>query len=162
MKTQRDTRLLPGVLTACLGSFLIWHGSAMPHPRGWSSSPGLFPIIIGVVLVILALLLLVERHQLRKAAAPAAPDEGQDGQSFKLIWLVPGSLAIYILALGYLPYEPPTFVFLALAMWAFGNRSIFTILFASLGFTLLISVIFTQVLGTLIPGTYSLLELLLY
>ena len=158
---RRDTHLLPALLTAGLGGFLIWRGISMPHARGWSSSPGLFPIIIGLVLSILALMLMVERQKLRKVnASPSA--SGMAALDYKVVGVISGSLVIYILSLRYLPYEPPTFVYLALGMWAFGNRSVVAILTASFIFTGLISVLFTQVLGTLIPGTYSILDLLLY
>ena len=161
MNAQRDTHLLPGILTAGLGGFLVWKGLSMPHDRGWSSSPGLFPIIIGTVLFFLALLLLAERRKFRRRPdgttnVPQAPI------NFKVMGAVCGSLALYIMALNYLPYEPPTFVYLVLAMVAFGSRSVPAVLMAALGFTVVISVLFTRVLGTLVPGSYSLLELIPY
>ena len=161
MSSQRDTHLVPSVLTAGLGGFLVLKGLSMPHPRGWSSSPGLFPIIIGGGLVLLALLLLAERRRLRARPAEAKTFP-QAPINVKIIGAVCGSLALYILALHYLPYEPPTFVYLVLAMLAFGSRSAPSIFFAALGFTLVISVLFTRVLGTLVPGSYSLLELIPY
>ncbi len=161
MKAQRDTYLVPSILTLGLGGFLIWKGLSMPHPRGWSSSPGLFPIIIGAVLLVLAVLLLAERRRLgvkvgKAKSLPEAPI------NLKIMGALCGSLGLYILALHHLPYEPPTFAYLALAMVAFGSRSALAILTAASGFTVVISVLFTRVLGTLVPGSYSLLDLIPY
>ncbi|MDB6178397.1 tripartite tricarboxylate transporter TctB family protein [Paracoccus sp. Z330] len=159
MNAQRDTHLVPSILTAGLGGFLVWKGLSMPHPRGWTSSPGLFPIIIGAVLVLLALLLLIERHKFHSRSTDRKP-VAQAAINVKIMGAVCGSLAVYIFALNYLPYEPPTFIYLALAMAAFGSRSPGAILAAALGFTVIISLLFTRVLGTLVPGSYSLLELI--
>ena len=96
MSAQRDTHLVPSVLTAGLGGFLVLKGLSMPHPRGWSSSPGWCPIIIGGVLVLLALLLLAERRRLRARPAEAKTFP-QAPINVKIIGAVCGSLALYIL-----------------------------------------------------------------
>ncbi len=159
MKLIQESRLLPGLAAAVIGVFLVWQGFQMPHARGWASSPGLFPIIIGSVLVVLAGLLLMERHRIRKKQPPdAAPERNfQPGDAMTVLGVTAG-LSTYILALKHLPYEPVTLVFLIVAMWAFGARSIPKILLASVLFTLVITILFTQVLGTLVPGSYSLIE----
>lgn len=170
MKLVQDTRLIPGILTGLLGAFLLWQGSQMPHSRGWASSPGLFPIIIGAVLVVLAVLLLIERathkagikeKEENRDAEDIAPEPATDpfltGDLTAVLAILVG-LAAYIGALAILPYEPVTFVFLCLGMVGFGSRSPLHIVLGAGAFTLVIVLLFTQVLGTLIPGTSSLLD----
>lgn len=176
MKLMQDTRLIPSILTGLIGTFLLWHGSQMPHPRGWASSPGLFPIIIGAVLVGLAILLFIERARDRSAARRTAGTKDQEATTtdtptcangpflkgdLTAVLAISTGLAAYIIALDFLPYEPVTFVSLAIGMWAFGARSPLHIALGAAAFTLVIVVLFTQVLGTLVPGTSSLIGTLM-
>lgn len=167
MARLTDSRFIPALATGALGITLVWQGSHMPHARGWATSPGLFPIIIGAVLVLLAGLLLLERRRLlREDGAPErnAPEPGDsvpvdDEPPFSLtVFAVPAGLALYILSLDYIPFEVATWVFLVVAMWGFGSRSIGKIAVAATTFTLVIAVLFTRVLETLLPGSMSLVE----
>jgi hypothetical protein len=171
----QDTRLIPGILTGLLGAFLLYHGSQMPHPRGWASSPGLFPIIIGAVLIGLALLLLIERWRdlaLERQEIDKKDNDAKIGDitpgakapflkgDLTAVLAISAGLSAYILALEFLPYEPVTLLSLAIGMWAFGARSLLYIALGASAFTLVIVLLFTQVLGTLIPGTSSLIDTL--
>ena len=173
MNLIQDTRLIPSILTGLLGTFLLWHGSQMPHPRGWASSPGLFPIIIGTVLIGLAILLFIERARDLSAARRTAENQDKEATTtstptcasgpflkgdLTAVLVISTGLAAYIIALDFLPYEPVTFVSLAIGMWAFGARSLLHIALGAAAFTLVIVVLFTQVIGTLIPGTSSLID----
>jgi|GEM_PF-3357142 len=176
MRLVQDTRLIPGILTGFLGVFLLYHGSRMPHPRGWASSPGLFPIIIGAVLIGLAALLLIERWRDLSLERQTGDEEDKDAKpvdatpdatgpflkgDFTVVIAISAGLSAYIFALDFLPYEPVTLFSLAIGMWAFGARSLLHIALGASAFTLVIVLLFTQVLGTLIPGTSSLIDALL-
>jgi len=168
MADQTDSRLIPGILTAGGGAALIWQGTRMPHPNGWATSPGLFPVIIGGVLVLLAVLLMIEGWRLRRAGSGQSEsvstedDEAAKPRITVLVVAIPVALASYILVLDYLGFEITTWLFLVIGMWAFGERSIVRIVIAATAFTLVITVLFTQVLQTLLPGGPGLTDWLLY
>jgi hypothetical protein len=176
----KDSRLLPSIMTGGLGLWLCWLGVRMPRPTGWASSPGLFPVIIGVGLIVLALLLLLERRRLliqdrdaRQAtdAAPnslevkieeltAEPAMSRDGMRRTV--LVTGLIIIYAISLRFLPFEVATLGFLIAGMLAFGERSVWKIALASIGATLVIDFAFIYGLGSLLPGNGGLLERFLF
>jgi Tripartite tricarboxylate transporter TctB family len=174
LTARRDTRLVPAVLTALLGLGLCYFGYQMPRPGGWGSSPGLFPIIIGIGLVVLAAALLAERARLRKNAASspglsrleremedAAAEEPMTQAGLRATVAVTAVIVAYVIALSYAPFEIATFSFLVAAMWIFGERSWPKIIIVALAVVSVIAVIFISFLQTLLPGTESLIEKLL-
>lgn len=175
----KDSRLLPSLLTAGLGLWLCWLGVHMPRPDGWASSPGLFPVIIGTGLTILALLLLLERRRLRiqeneASAADVDPNSldakieeltaepAMTAEGARRTVLVTGAIILYVVALRFLPFEVATLGFLIGAMLAFGERSLWKIVSVSVGVTLAIDVAFIYGLQSLLPGNGGLLERFLF
>lgn len=153
--------ILPPLVTCLIGAWLINAGVSMPRPRGWSSAPGLFPVVIGAVLVCLGAALFAE-NRARREPAPPGPAGARGVMRALLPLAVIPALALYVLALGRFPFEPTTFVFLCAMMPAFGERRIWKIVLAASLFTLIVTLLFTQVLQTLLPGTYSVIEALFY
>ncbi|WP_292897361.1 MULTISPECIES: tripartite tricarboxylate transporter TctB family protein [unclassified Nitratireductor] len=161
MTSSLKSRLIPGMLTALIGTGLVWQGLHMPHERGWATSPSLFPIIIGSVLFLLAILLQLEPLP-RDRKAPDSSSEKESAAERRrrvaLTTAVPVSLAAYILLVHHIGFELATLGYLVAGMWALGERSLVRILVASLLFTAIIAFMFTQVLQTLLPGGAVLLD----
>jgi len=160
MRKQAIRQFMPPFVTCLIGVWLAHAGLSMPRPRGWSSAPGLFPVGIGAVLICLGIALFFENR-----ARPPEDDGPTRGRPLGAVLLplaVVPALALYVLALRWLPFEPVTFVFLCTTMLAFGERKLWKIALAATLFTVIVTVLFTQVLQTLLPGSYSLIEELLY
>ncbi|KAA0972174.1 tripartite tricarboxylate transporter TctB family protein [Aureimonas fodinaquatilis] len=177
-----DTRLIPAFITMAIGGWLCWQGFQMPRPHGWSSSPGLFPVIIGSGLIIMAFLLLLERQRLiRQAAVEHRARQERDEQSLlrermEEVLHEPAMtrqdkirtaaiavlIGIYAVSLNFMIFEVATFLFLVAAMLAFGERSVPRIVLASAGTVVVIAVVFIYVLETLLPGNGSLVENFIY
>lgn len=176
---RNDTRLIPGLLTAAVGLWLCWQGNEMPRPSGWNSSPGLFPVIIGAGLVIMAIALLIERHHLMKREAQAIiepkheslleakieetlAEPPMDRAAIIRVVIITGIIGSYILILRILPFEVATALFLIVCMYAFGERNFLKIVSISVGVTAAIAFAFVYFLETLVPGNGSILDALLY
>lgn len=149
--------LIPPVVVLMVGVFLVHAGMHMPRPMGWASSPGLFPVIIGSVLSLLACALFLESYFLMQREDKGRPGEVGPNQFLPPITVIV-SLGLYILALNLFPFEPTTFLFLCFLMFLFGQRSLWKISLSAGLFVLVVTLIFTQVIQTLLPGTYSVLD----
>ena len=161
---RSDKYLIPCILTLAAGVWLIWLGLQMPRPRGWSSAPGLFPTIIGITLMVMALGLFLEG---RKRGAPLltrrAADRVQGAAAALPSLRMPVAIFALVLfhifvLLAYLPYEVATAIFLAASLVLNGVRSWTIILSVSLSAALVIGSIFILGLETLLPGSSSLIE----
>lgn len=161
MRNTAMRQILPPLVTCLIGAWLIHAGLSMPHPRGWSSAPGLFPVIIGAVLVCLGAALFMENRTLPQSETAESAEQIGLARVLMRLAVIP-ALALYVLALGRFPFEPTTFGFLCTMMLAFGERKLWKIVLAASMFTIVVTLLFTQVLQTLLPGTYSMIEELLY
>ena len=169
-----DRYAVPAALTLAIGIAMCWLGAGMPRTAGWASAPGLFPILIGSGLILMAVALCFEGWRRGApvlarlgARAPAASDVADAGEasppSRAAAHLAAartlGIVLLYALVLlRTLPFEIATALFLALAMLANGVRGWRLIALVSLGVTATLSVIFILLLETLLPGTGSLVE----
>ncbi|GEO16710.1 tripartite tricarboxylate transporter TctB family protein [Microvirga aerophila] len=176
---KNDTRLVPGILTGALGFWLCWLGNEMPRPTGWSSAPGLFPVIIGAGLVLMAIALLIERQRILRLEAQKRLEPKHETlleakmeeilaeppmtrTAILRVIAITAVIGLYILALKFLQFEVATFAFLAMCMFAFGERSIIKILVISVLVTIGISMAFVYFLETLLPGNGSIVDSILY
>ncbi len=159
-----EGHFLPAGITLLLGLGLVGLGFSMPRQMGWATSPGLFPILIGGGLVLLAAALAFEGMRVRRAARPEGTGAGEAAPRRRLAPVLTFAIVVVYatVLLRLLPYEVATVFFLVAAMVANGVRSVKVIALASLGTTLVLSVIFILVLETLLPGTSSIVEDLFY
>ena len=170
-----DKYIIPAALTLLIGLGMVWLGLQMPRTTGWASAPGLFPVFIGLGLVIMSVALVIEGW---RRGGGVFGRLGSGGSSVSLVSIdsVPASMIahaapaqtlivvlLYVLAfLRFLPYEIATALFLALAMWVNSVRSWRLIAMVSLGTPLFLSLIFVLLLETLLPGTTSVVEQWVY
>lgn len=166
-RLSSDKYLIPCVLTLAGGVWLVWLGLEMPRPRGWSSAPGLFPTIIGVCLVLMAVGLFLEgrkrRAPLLTGGAAAEPKPGAGAASLRMPAAIFALVLFYVFVLlAYLPYEVATVIFLIASFVLNGVRSLTVILTVSLVTALFIGSVFILGLETLLPGNGSLIEDYLY
>lgn len=173
----KDRDVLPGILTAALGAWLCWQGLGMPRPRGWTSAPGLSPIIVGVGLVLMAAVLLLKTRSRHVAARIAASDSSSvleakmeeaagvhevTRDEFRKTLGITALIGFYILGLRFLPFDVVTALFVMGGMWVFGERSPWKLVTIGILVPLVIGVLFILVLETLLPGNGSLIESIFY
>jgi hypothetical protein len=72
------------------------------------------------------------------------------------------AIVAYAVSLAFLPFEVATVVYLAVAMWIFGERSPLRIALISVSTTAVLAFAFVYVLQTLLPGTSSIVDFLLF
>jgi hypothetical protein len=168
---REDKHAVPAVLTAGFGGWMCWQALGMPRPDGWASAPGLFPLMIGGGLVIMAVGLWFEgstarRRRAGNTALAAARDAEADPQplsraaSLRTL-AITAAIAAYIVSLSFFPFEIATVGFAMLAARIFGERSLMRGLLVGLAVALAISLTFILGLETLLPGTQSIVERLL-
>lgn len=172
-----DKYAIPAVLTLAIGIAMCWLGAEMPRSMGWTSAPGLFPILIGASLILLSVALYFEGRQrgapfiarLGARRGDAALSESSESTVRELLGQhIPaartmGVVLLYVLVLlKWLPYEIATTLFLALALLANGVRSWRIVVPVSLGASAALSAIFILLLESLLPGPTSLVEQWLY
>ena len=165
---REDKHAVPAVLTAGFGAWMCWQALGMPRPDGWASAPGLFPLMIGGGLVIMAAGLWFEGRTVRRrrvggtiaaAGLDAEADPRPLSRAASLRTLaITAATAAYIVSLSFLPFEVATVGFAMLAARIFGERSLTKGLLVGLAVALAISLTFILGLETLLPGTQSIVE----
>jgi hypothetical protein len=166
---REDRHVLPAVLTAGFGAWMCWQALGMPRPDDWASAPGLFPLLIGGGLVVMALGLLFEASRGRRRPPPGAvlvagaeaDPEPLSGAAIRRTVAITIAITLYVIALSFLPFEIATTAFVMCGVRIFGARSLAFGLLLGLGFALAISLTFILGLETLLPGTESIIERLL-
>jgi hypothetical protein len=173
---RNDSRILPAILTAAVGAWVCWLGYGMPVFGSVMSFPGLFPMIIGVGLILMAFALLLERRKLNRAAAAqhgeqslleermeeAAAELALSPAARTRTILTTLAIVAYAVSLAYTPFEVSTAIYLAVAMYIFGERSPLRIVLISVGTTAVLAFAFVYALQTLLPGTSSIVDFLLF
>lgn len=130
----------------------------MPSPRGWYTSPGLFPMFIAVGLFGMALALFVGALK-EKFSFMVRVAKNLDlldiltQETTKRVGLITFAVFVYIyILLRFLPFELATFAYLMGTLIIFWKTKMKKILFASLLLPLLISIFFNMFFKTLLPG----------
>lgn len=110
-------------LFAALFVFAIWKASSLPLKDALGPGPGFFPLWLGILGAVLAVLLFVEVTRL-KENGPGLADLIPDGAAQFRIAAVLVLLAGAILAFDPLGFRLTSFVFTALLLPALGVRSL--------------------------------------
>jgi hypothetical protein len=165
---RQDKHAVPAVLTAGFGAWMCWQALWMPRPEGWASAPGLFPLLIGGGLVIMAVGLWFEGRTVRRqrvggTVLPAGLDREADPRQLSRAaslrtLAITAAIAAYIVSLSFLAFEIATVGFAMLAARIFGERSLIKRLLVGLAVAMAISLTFILGLETLLPGTQSIVE----
>ena len=138
----------------------------MPSPRGWYTSPALFPMFVFSGLTVMAVILLIGSMK-TKLKYIVESIRGTDfshllrSENPKRFWFLISTVFIYIyILLNFLFFELATVFFLTATLFAFSKLKLLKILFISMIFTTTTSLSLTMFMKTLLPGE-SLLWLLL-
>ena len=139
---------------AVLSLAVIVSAFRMPRPEGWSEAPGLFPLICGLGLLLMAAILAVAAW--RGAAVREEPkaDSSEETEPVNIgrILLVAGSVVVYVLGLiPLLSYTLATFVYLFAVIWYFWRGKLVWILVISLGTTIFLSETFPRAFSIILP-----------
>jgi len=140
---------LPALLAALAAGYL-WLTARVPLPPfGGPVNARVFPTILGVGLLFAALLLAVEERG-RQHQEPAADDGARP--DLRLVAAISGWMLLYILALERAGFILATSVFLAGLTLLFHRRRPWVAVAASVGFAVVIHLLFVQVLGVSLPA----------
>lgn len=128
LETRRKADFVVSILFIAFGGYIIYEASQMPWVRGrfaWYASPGLFPTIVGILLILFSLNVLIAAIRdggHRDIVAPFGQwllglpgNRGVRRVAFIVLWL-----ALYIFyGLGKYNYEALSAVFLAVFIAVF-------------------------------------------
>ena len=158
IRTDQGLRLPVGDLVlagliAVSSVVVIVSAIRMPRPEGWSEAPGLFPLICGTGLLIMAtiLALVAWRRPVieEEVAAGATPSEPLE---LGRILLVGASVVVYALVLiPLLGYTLATLIYLCAAIWYFWQGKLLWVIVISLSATVFLSQTFRHVFSIILP-----------
>jgi hypothetical protein len=132
LQTRRKADVVVSILLIAFGGFIIYEAMQMPWARGrfqWYASPGLFPTVIGVLLILFSLrvLLVAVRDGGHRDIARTfwqwvqglARNRGIHRVTFTILWI--GLYVFY--GVGHYNYQAVSAVFLAVFIgifWVYG------------------------------------------
>jgi hypothetical protein len=148
------SRTLPeSLLFFALGAALLGH-SLKEHYGGptveWKLSPYLFPVMVGVFLVLLSVALFSEGLRELRVPHPDAAPAPATGAG-KAVAVTVGMAVGYYLVLPRLHFIPATVIFLAALIFFLGERRLWLLGLVAVVSTLAIWGIFGRALGVLLP-----------
>lgn len=121
-----------GLFLVALGGLSAYGGSRLPPVPGQQIGPNVFPMVVGVGLILCGALIALgigrhfeEEAEADLAAHSAAPSEAQQGNSWArgLLALVPpGLLLFYVLAVDRLGFLPTAAIIVLVSAVALGAR----------------------------------------
>lgn len=142
---------------AVLSIAVITSAVRMPRPEeGWSEAPGLFPLICGVGLLLMAAILALSVWRRRaveeEAAGGGTPPEEPEPVELGRTLLVGGSILVYTLGLiPLLGYTLATFVYLCSVILYFWQGKLQWVILISLGATVFLSQTFKHAFSIILP-----------
>jgi hypothetical protein len=138
---------------AVLSIAVIISAFQMPRPEGWSDAPGLFPLICGIGLLIMAAILALSAAQRPAVEGEAPADTAEaDEPEWARTLLVGGSVVVYALVLiPLMGYTAATFTYLVVVVWYFWRGNPLWILVISLGTTVFLSQTFERMFSIVLP-----------
>jgi len=147
--------VLAGAIAA-LSVVVIVSAVQMPRPEGWSEAPGLFPLICGVGLLVMAGILALAAWRRsaieEEAAAGSTPSEQPEPMELGRTLLVGGSVVVYALVLiPLLGYTFATFVYLCPVIFYFWRGKLLWVILISLGTTVFLSQTFEHAFSIILP-----------
>lgn len=161
--TRTDRGLRPPVgdyvlagSVAVLSVAVIVSAIRMPRPEGWSEAPGLFPLICGVGLLVMAGILAlaawrrpaIEHQEAARGNSSGQPEPLELGRTL----LVGGSVVVYALVLiPLLGYTLATFVYLCPVIFHFWRGKLLWVIVISLGATVFLSQTFQHAFSIILP-----------
>jgi hypothetical protein len=141
---------------AVLSIAVIVSAVRMPHPEGWREAPGLFPLICGVGLLVMAAILALAAWR-RPAIEAETADGGalsEQAEPLELgrTLLVGGSVVVYALVLiPLMGYTLATLVYLCSVIWYFWRGRLVWVIMISLGATAFLSQTFKHAFSIILP-----------
>ena len=140
---------------AVLSVAVIVSAVRMPRPEGWGEAPGLFPLICGVGLLVMAAILALAAW--RRPVIEATTDGGAGSSRAEPLelgrtLLVGGSVVVYALVLiPLLGYTLATLVYLCPVIWYFWRGRLVWVIVISLGATVFLSQTFKHAFSIILP-----------
>jgi hypothetical protein len=130
----------------------------MPRPGGWATAPGLFPLIIGIVLLGMSLGLLSMSIRDGISPLPFLPFgsravKGDDNRIFlKRIFVAIGGILVYCLVLiPLIHFTAATIIYLAGTLWYFWRGKLYIILIISVLASLFLAATFSRIFQIILP-----------
>ncbi|KUK22215.1 MAG: Uncharacterized protein XD57_1686 [Thermotoga petrophila] len=136
--------VLEASILLAVAVFTIIHAFSLHSFGEWALSPGLFPLIVGVVLFVLSILLLGRRGYKKRSNEGFYID-------WKIVLTVTTLSIAYVLLLSFFHFALSTFIYLALFFLVLGVRNLLLLGVLSFGLTLFVYYTFGVLLRVVLP-----------
>lgn len=148
---MRFNNIIPGVVLILFAIAEIAYTTTFPRLHGQSYGPDLFPILIGIGLLVCGVILIVQGLA-QRGTVPMVDigDWAQDRQNVLNVVILIGSIIFYIVASGELGFIPTSLLLLTILLLRFGTSWRGSILLAVVT-TFVIHTLFAKVLLVPLP-----------
>jgi hypothetical protein len=147
-----DFLLAVALLLISIGTIILsWR---MPRPSGWTTSPGVFPLFIGIVLLGMGIGLLSGAIRSGRQLSPGIRQKMTQEQKIflKRILLATGGILFYIFVLiPTVHFTIGTMLYLIGTLWYFWRGKIYKILLISIFSALFLSAAFQYLFQVILP-----------
>jgi hypothetical protein len=93
--------LLAGLFTLALGGFVVWNSAGYRIGSLTAMGPGFFPLVLGIILVLIALGIVV---------GGLRGDEGFAALKLRPLLIIPGAIAMFALLVDRIGFVVPAFL----------------------------------------------------
>jgi hypothetical protein len=154
---MKNKSLQESLFVFALGAALLWYSLA-EHYGGpkveWKMSPYLFPSLVAVFLMLLAISLLCDGlSQLKgaKNASAGSRDDSTKEAKWKTVLVTIALAVVYFLVLPFLTFIPATIIFLSAFIFFLGERRYWLIALIAVISSVALWAIFGIALGVMLP-----------
>jgi hypothetical protein len=144
-----------GIFLIALCVVVIYAAWSWPRYEALASAPGLFPFLIAISLLVMAVFLLA--HAIKEKAyvnVVARLKQSLAGEDTRPTLLTLSLVLVYIIALlNLLPFEISTLIYIATSLFIFWRRRLWLVLAIAAGTAVVYSVSFEYFFHILLPGS---------
>lgn len=144
LNSRRTLTAAAGVLLAAASAFLLWETRSLPSGLHGAPGPGVWPRIVFVVTLVVAIYLAIDAAR-RENDAPVAGA----GTRYAITFII--FAILYLAGIETVGFFLITGLFLAASMWLLGLRSWKMLAGVAIGFPLISYLIFVQLAHTDFP-----------
>ena len=150
--SANDLPLVLILLIVSIGTIIS--SLSMPRPGGWATAPGLFPLIVGIVLLGMGIGLLSMVIRSRRFSLSLFSSKIGDGDRVLLIRIFVAIVGILLYALVLMPlvhFTIATIVYLIGTLWYFWRGKLYKILIISVLVSLFLAETFSRIFQIILP-----------
>jgi hypothetical protein len=138
------------IVFSALGVLSVAHGLSLPLMGAVALSPGIFPIVIGIILVLLSAARLYSIFKITKTGKHAESDAVEEAGPKKL-WIILTLLCLYVAVLEWIHFIPASLIFCTAVIWYTKGKFTFYIPLVATIAVLSIFFLFTYAFSVRLP-----------